>query len=54
MAYMNTHSENENVLDDLCVRTNSLILKKEQKLEVEMLLALKDVMVVLLTGSRNP
>ena len=45
MASASTRSENENVLDTMCVRLGSLILKEEQKLAVEALLLLKDVMV---------
>ena len=54
MASMSTHSENENVLLNLCVRLGSLILKEEQKLAVEALLSFKDAMVVLPTGSVKP
>ena len=54
MASMSTRSENENVVDNLCVRLGSLILKEEQKLAVEVLLSLKDVMIELPTGSGNP
>ena len=54
MASTSTRRESENVLDNLCVRLGSLILKEEQKLAVEALLSLKDVMVVLPTGSGNP
>ena len=42
MASTSTRSENENVLDNLCVRLGSLILKEEQKLAVEALLSFKD------------
>ena len=54
MASMSTRSENEIILDNMCVRLASLILKEEQKLAVEALLSLKDVMVVLTIGSGNP
>ena len=53
MASTSIPSENENVVDNLC-KLGSLILKEEQKSAVEVLLSLKDVMVVLPTGSRNP
>ena len=46
MASMSTRSENENVVDSSCVRLGSSILKAEQKLAVEALPSLKDVMVV--------
>ena len=54
MASTSTHSEDENILDNLCIRLGSLIFKEEQKLAVEALLSLKDAMVVLPTGSGNP
>ena len=38
MASTSTSKENENVLDGLCVRFATLILKEEQKLVVEALL----------------
>ena len=54
MASTSTRNANDNVLDNLCVHLGSLILKEEQKLAVEALLLLKDVMVVQPTGSGNP
>ena len=54
MASTGTRSENKNVVDNLCVRLGSLILKEEEKLAAEALLSFKDVMVALPTGSGNP
>ena len=42
MASASTRSENENVLDDLCVRLGNFVLKEEEKLAVEVLLTLKE------------